>query len=325
MDRENKVQQFVAQLEANPYDLAPMGRLERAFAGKERWEELVLLLEHRAGQVDSRDAAARLYLEAARMAGARLNDVDRSLELLTHSLAVGEDTLVSVEAYLFQLALQQDGEQLLTFFVEAVEHGEDEIYKSRLYQRMGCILEDFMGDMEEADNAYKWALQFDPANVLALWSRQLLAKKESAWARFAELLVEEIERSDDPAEQAEQSITLGEIYRDYLDSADAASQCFDYALELDPQNERARGALGIGTHDFEVNGLSLDQATQAQNHPPDQGEEDRPMTMELDEAMLYDGDAQSAAAPPPVPEVVGFQVDDEEDDDDFDGQFSVDA
>src|SRR5690554_307494 len=110
MDRENQVQQFVAQLEANPYDLAPMGRLEQVYAPKEGWEELVSLLESRANELDSSDAAARLYLEAARMAGTYLRDTDRGLRLLTQSLTAGEDTLVSVEAYLFQLALEADGE-----------------------------------------------------------------------------------------------------------------------------------------------------------------------------------------------------------------------
>ncbi|MFU8806797.1 MAG: hypothetical protein ACNA8W_23525, partial [Bradymonadaceae bacterium] len=158
MDREIKVQEFVAQLEANPYDLAPLGRLEEAFSAVERWDDLVTLFEERAGEVVSRDAAARLFLEAARMAGTRLNDSERSVALLSRSLTVGEDTLISIEAHLFSLALQQDGEQLLTFFTEALEHDEDGQYQSRLYQRMGCILEDFMGDVEEADNAYKWAL-----------------------------------------------------------------------------------------------------------------------------------------------------------------------
>lgn len=290
MDRENQVQQFVAQLEANPYDLAPMGRLEQVYAPKDGWEELVSLLESRANELDSRDAAARLYLEAARMAGTYLQDTDRGLRLLTQSLSVGEDTLVSVEAYLFQLALESDGEQVLSYFLEAVEHGDDQTYKSRLYQRMGSILEDFLGNSEEADNAYKWALQLDPANVIAMWSRQLLARKESSWVRLAELLVEEIESSSDANQQLFQSITLGELYRDYLGNSEAAAQCFEFALQIDPNNDRALNALVALDEDNNTSMQETSEASAADSFEfvLEENDEERPQTMELDEFLVED-------------------------------------
>ncbi|TXD34578.1 tetratricopeptide repeat protein [Lujinxingia vulgaris] len=285
MNRENQVQEYVAQLEANPYDLAPVGRLEEAFGSTEELAELVAIFEQRAQGSASRDAAARLYLEAARMAGGRLNDLERSVELLGHSLTVGEDTLVSVEAYLFQLALQDDADQLQTFFAEALEHDTDGGYQSRLYQRMGSILEDFVGDLEQADTAYKWALDLDPNNVIALWSRQVLARKQAAWEKLATLMIEEIEQTADPLRQSALSLTVGEIYRDYLDSADSARQCFAFAWEQDPTNTEAlQAAVALG---FEPEGVEID-ALEEISAVEEVEEEAAPMTMELDDSLMLE-------------------------------------
>ncbi|RAL22930.1 hypothetical protein DL240_08540 [Lujinxingia litoralis] len=298
MNRENKVQEYVAQLEANPYDLAPVGRLEEAFGSTEELAELVAIFEERAQGSSSNDAAARLYLEAARMAGGRLNDLERSVDLLSRSLTVGEDTLVSVEAYLFQLALQDDADQLQQFFAEALEHDTDGGYQSRLYQRMGSILEDFVGDLEQADTAYKWALDLDPDNVIALWSRQVLARKQAAWERLAGLMIEEIEQTEDAVRQSTLSLTVGEIYRDYLNNPESACQCFVFAYEQDPTNTEAlEAAVELG---YELEAEVLEEGGEVEPAPVDE----TPMTMELDDSLMIE-ELEAEPAADALPELPG--------------------
>ncbi len=286
MDLENKVKEYVAQLESNPYDLAPLGPLEDTFDNAEHGvEDLVNLLAARAPEVGSEDAAARLYLEAARVASTGLGDPDLGWELLAQSLEIGEDTLVSVEAYLFHFALQDESDQLQQFFADALEHDADEAYQSRLYQRMGCILEDFVGDLDQADTAYEYALTLDPHNKAALWSRRALAQKQQAWDRLAEVLIEEIELSDDPRRQSELSVMVGEIYRDHLDMLENAGEVFAFAYEQDPTNEAAVEALRQLGYEVEV---------------PEESpvEEEGPQTMDLDEEMLIE---EAEEAPPEIP------------------------
>lgn len=307
MDRENKVQEFVAQLESNPYDLAPIGHLEDAFNSPQGAEDLIALLASRAIEVSSADAAARLYLEAARIAGTGLKNSELSQELLGHCLEVGEETLVSLEAYLFQLAILDNRQELEQFFAQALEYDADGRFQSRLYQRMGCILESY-GDLEQADTAYQWALDFDPENGAARWSRRTLARKENDWVRLASLLIEEVERSSDPVRQSELSVAAGRIYFEKLGADEEALQCFAFALEADPENDEARRLVAQFQEEepvsVEVEPVEVGEELADEDSLP--GEDpifvngEAPMTMDLDAEMFVE-EEPAAQVPPEMP------------------------
>ena len=328
MDLETKVREYFAQLESNPYDLAPLGLLEQVFDSQESLDAFVDLLESRAPEVGSPDASARLFLEAARVASTGLQDVARSHELLAQCLEVGEETLVSVEAYLFQLAMANDLAELQDFFIQALEYDDDEVYKSRLFARMGCILEDFIGDPAQADTAYERALDLNPGNWVAIWSRQGLARRTSDWEGLAELLIYEIDQTTDPRRQADLSLAVGEIYRDHLNAEEAAAQCFAFAVEQDPENVTAReallamgyevdpgganGASDIDVSDVEAEPVEVEPEPVEVEAEPVEGEDtavdgmeigEAPMTMDIEEGMLVEEEAPSVPEVPEVDEV----------------------
>ncbi|MGM0556878.1 MAG: hypothetical protein ACQEVA_10915, partial [Myxococcota bacterium] len=314
MDRDTKMQDLLSRLESNPYDLAPVKRMESIYDSEP--EQLVERLVAFVEDHDDEDVISRCLLEAGRLAAIELEDADTATMLIDQCLEVGEETLVSVEAHLYRLAIEGDGDNLLGFFTDALGHFEEGEHQSRLYMRMGDILWRLIGDVDEAANAFQYAVDLEPGSLAARWSQQELARQREQWERLAELLYEEVEHVDDPEEQSRASAELGKVYLDRLDDADSALQCFGFAYELDPTNERAREALAELGHevegdetaeeavgeDVELEDLATNEADGDEQDAPAEDvteSEPNPHTMELDEEMLVD--EQEAGVPPEAP------------------------
>src|SRR5690554_4568921 len=138
MNRETQMQELLSRLLANPYNLGPLKRLERLYA--DQMGALISVFHEQAQSSQDADSMARLLLEAGRLTAIHLGELDASLEYIAAALDVGENTLVSVEAHLFNLALRGEDAALVEFFTEALEHAADASHQSRLYLRMGTIL-----------------------------------------------------------------------------------------------------------------------------------------------------------------------------------------
>ena len=251
MDRDNQAQHYLARLEENPHDLTTLRELERLYARSGEWEQLVAMLMQRAEDLGRTEASARFLLEAGRIADLKLQDQELGGALLDRCVTMASGTAVDPEARIFLLAHQEQWETLLSYFGEAVESVPDDRQKSRLYLRMGSILEELVEDLEEADSAYKWALELDKANTAARWSRQSLARRSQDWPALAELLYEEVESSENVERQLEALLDLGDVYRERLGQDDEAAQCYANVYEFDPTNERARQALEALGHAVE--------------------------------------------------------------------------
>ncbi|MFW5968054.1 MAG: hypothetical protein ACOCV2_11080, partial [Persicimonas sp.] len=253
MDRETQMQELLSRLAADPYDLVFVKELERLFA--DQIDTLVEAFDERAEETDDPEFAARLLVEAGRLAAIEQQDLRGGLELISRALERGEDTYVSVEAHLFDLALNEETEELLGFFTDALEHFDEPGYQSRLYQRMGAIMLHLLGDIDEAERAFEFALELVPDNVAALRSRQEVARAQGDWVGVAELLSEEVEYLDDPSMQARTALALGEVYEEHFDDEEQAEECFAIALQLDPDGGEVRERLAERGYVFDDEAL----------------------------------------------------------------------
>ncbi len=242
MDRESLVQQYFARLESNPHDLLAVWQLEQLFPLEERGQ-LVGAMKDAAPDQPTPEGSARLYLEAGRIAGLQLGKAELGQALLARATQMAEDNALMPEVKLATLSLAGEWEEAFDFFGQAVEQIEDAGVSSRLYLRMGNILEDVIEDLGEADNAYNYAAELDPGNILALRYRQELARSQGEWLRLAEVLYAEASVGDDAARQMEVMLDLGDVYLRHLEREEDAAQCYVSVYEFDPANERARAAL----------------------------------------------------------------------------------
>lgn len=243
MTLESQVQTYFAKLEANPNDLSAVARLERLYGAQGQWGELVTLLHGRASEASNPTLGARLLFESGRVAALHLEDADLAAQLLNLAYETGAETQVAYEVQLYALALRQQWDELQGFFAEAVGQLSEPADQSRLYSQLGVVLDELIGDPEQADQMYSYALQLDANNLAAMWCRQQLAAKTSAWERVAELLYAELQATENVERQLELMLDLGDVYREQLGQDEAALQCYQNVYEYDNASPRALAGL----------------------------------------------------------------------------------
>ncbi len=312
MDRENQAENYLARLEENPHDLTTFGELERLYASD--WAPLVSMLTERAEDLGRTEVSARFLLEAGRIAELRLQDEELSGALLDRCATMASGTEVDPEARIFLLAHQGQWESMLDYFGQAVESVPSDSQKSRLYFRMGSILEEKLEDYDEADTAYRWAVELDKANTAARWGRQGLARRQENWTSLAELLYEQAESAQTVERQLEALLDLGDVYRLQLGQPEEAAQCYANVYEFDAANPRAREGLTALGYELEAapadevptNGEALSDAESEVEF-----NDDATQMMTTSPAVLQDEEEREAAD---ADGVVGFAVEAEDDD-----------
>ncbi len=287
MDLQTQVQHYLEQLENDVTLISASARLSQFFENGSIGD-LIDQYESRAAEHGASAESARFLVEAGALALTRLKDSEQSGVLLDQASSAGADSVVFPEARLLLLANAGDVEALYAYFGEALE-SVDEAGQSRLYFRMGELLEFLFEDIAESQNAYNYALELDPGNMAAYWGRQRTAKKAEEWADYAELLYNEIQVTEDTPRQLDALLELGDVYLQHLDQAEGAAQCYATVFEYDAANTRARAALeSLG---YELPPLDgADESAEAEEAPA----EDLAEESDADEAELSeDSDMES--------------------------------
>lgn len=243
MPTSKLTQTYLVKLEANPNDLTTVARLENLYGARGQWSELVTLLRDRAREANANALAARLLFESGRVAALHLEDAELAAQLLDLAYEAGAETKVAHEIQLYTLALRQRWDELQGFFALAVGQMSDPTDQSRLYFQLGVVLDELLGDHEQADQMYSYAFHRDMTNLAAMWCRQQLAAKTSAWERIAELFYAELQRTEDVERQIELMLDLGDVYHERLGQDDAALQSYRNVYEYDNTNPRALAGL----------------------------------------------------------------------------------
>ena len=139
--------------------------------------------------------------------------------------------------------MREQWDELEQYFSQAVEQIQSDRARSRFYAQLGVVLADLVGDLEQADGMYSYALELDSGNAAAQWARQRIALRRQAWGQAAELIYAELEATEDIDRQLELMNELGQLYLEHLHEPDSAAQCFQNVYEYDPANATARAYL----------------------------------------------------------------------------------
>ena len=169
-----------------------------------------------------------------------------------------EATSQGVFEELSELLERTDRNEELVALIEEhlgqVAEGSDE--QARLWVRLGRVHETRTGETDAAVAAYVAATGIRPAEADAVDALERLYRKAE---RFDELrgLLERATREggEEPARTVAWACTLGELCFDRFDDAGAAQAHFEAALDIDPEDPRARQGLeriALATGDDDV-------------------------------------------------------------------------
>lgn len=243
MNRDTQVNAYLSQLQQDPHNMGVVVKLELLFAEDAQWQKLVEVLFEAAQAASDDTLRARFLLEAARIAELHLNDADLSGDILQRAYQSGQATVVAYEIQLYALVVQQDWGTLEGFFGQADQAlAENAVGRSRLYLRLGQILEDSLGDREQADGMYNYAIQLSDQNVGAIIRRKLIAQTTQDWEALSTLILQQINATQDTEEQVALMLDLGDAYA-LNGQNEEALQCFQNVHQYDANNARAIAGL----------------------------------------------------------------------------------
>ncbi len=237
-----QVESYFAQLTSNPYALGAVRRLEDSYGHRGEWQVLVGELVRRGVAAEDAEVGARLQFEAARLAATKLGNAQLGGQLAGQALERGAQTLVAYEATLLSHAIAQEWDELQEFFAQALEAAPEGWAQSVMYTRLGEILETMVGDEDQAYDMFKYAAQLDDENGGAVISASALARRKEDWPELADLLIKEINISEQVEVKLERMLDLGDLYLQ-LEQAEAAGECYANVYEYDASNPRARAGL----------------------------------------------------------------------------------
>lgn len=240
MDRKTQIQHHFAELESNPNQIGSAARLIQLY---ENTSVLVDELLERAEDLGPGEAGGRFATEACAIALLVSRETGKAGAASDRAASLASNTSVWPELKLLMLAMTDDVEGLFAYFGATVEELPTADAKSRLYYRMGQLLEVLFEDLDEAKNAFVWSHDLDPGNFAALWAREEVAKAQGDWGTYAELLYAEVQEPSDVGRQLDAMMDLGDVYSEHLGQVDGAAQCYATVFENDPSNLRARAAL----------------------------------------------------------------------------------
>ncbi len=230
---------------ADDGDLEALALQEEILEAGCQYEELIQAYQQHlpfcltsAERVDLLTAIAILYE----------NQLDNTDEAIRHySLALEEEpSHFSARDSLIKI-LQQRRDWLgaIEQLAKAIEVNDPPDLASQLRFRMGKILEEQLLRPEEAEQAYRDAVQGEAPSVEALRALHGMARRRGDWVDTIQLGKQIVGLILDPVEKASSLVELARIWSDRLDNEQEAFVCYEQALKADRDNlEAARVVAG---------------------------------------------------------------------------------
>ncbi len=220
-------------------DTRVLESLERFFVARERWEELVDLLDRRAALADEVGERIGLLLNAAAFSHDRLGDDERAIEAYERILG-WEPTHEMAAAKLNELfRARGQWDKLAAMLVDRASREEDTRLHVAGLEAAAEVYEEKMGDAGAAFLVWMAVLRREPERAGIVDALERLGPTARAWDELlpeCEGLAEELEAKS-PAVAARLWQQIGRWNRDYLASPETAADALARALGLDPDEQ----------------------------------------------------------------------------------------
>lgn len=210
-DDEAAIEACAAAFTVSPENVGARSALKRLYRKHRRHGDLVdVLLTEGDRAADGRQRAVA-YCSAARLCRDQLGQPDRALELLARALELlGQDPGVLEEmAELLQEAGRYS--DLADVLRRRIDGLSDDWERVTAHYRLGLVLEERLGQDDEALFHYRRAVAVDPTYVPALQALGRLCQRRGEWKELIALSATEAEVLPDGAARASRLYGLAEL------------------------------------------------------------------------------------------------------------------
>ena len=207
------------------------------------YDALAEQLEQTAQEALDYDLKCELLLELGKVYESFLDQLDqagdRYQEILTYKPA-DEEAVRALEAL---YARQHHFQELVDLYMSLADEAEDDEQRVRRYFQACTTLQN-LEQPEQLIATYRRVLEVDEHNARAFEELERLFKITEDWRELSELLLERVERAEEPLDRAKLRHQLAALYEEHLEQIDDALEMWRMILEEeDPNLQEAYASL----------------------------------------------------------------------------------
>ncbi len=216
--------------------------LEAIYEERSDWPKLIRSLEILSAGEDDVEKRVGLKRKAARISAERVGDAKHAFEVLASALK-DDPSLAETRDEIEQIA-EGSGTQreLVAQYAELAESLTDAVLARDYWMRIASI-DDRLGDVEQAAQAYYKVLAIDPGDGEALAALEQLFTRTQRWRDLIGVVERRVEQTNDAKEREALYGTMAQISDEKLGRPEDAVGAYKKVLELDPASSRALRAL----------------------------------------------------------------------------------
>ncbi|HTB73517.1 MAG TPA: hypothetical protein VK762_09755, partial [Polyangiaceae bacterium] len=216
--------------------------LESIYEERGDWPKLIHALEILSGAEHDLEKRVALKRKAARISAERVNDQAHAFEVLASALR-DDPSLAETRDEIERIAEGSSAQmELVTLYGELAASLTDALLARDYWMRIAGI-DDRLGHVDRAAQAYYKVLALDPADAEALSSLEQLFTRTQRWEDLIGVVERRIEQSNDARDREALYATTAQIYDERLGRPEHAVEAYKKVLELEPGSDRALRAL----------------------------------------------------------------------------------
>ena len=216
--------------------------LESIYEERGDWPRLIRALEILSGAEGDLEKRVALKRKAARISAERVNDAAHAFAVLASALR-DDPALPETRDEIERIAESSGAqEELVTLYGDLAASLTDALLARDYWMRIAGI-DDRLGDVDRAAQAYYKVLALDPADAEALAALDHLFTRTQRWEDLIGVVERRIEQTGDARDREALYATTAQIYDERLGRPEDAVAAYKKVLDLEPGSDRALRAL----------------------------------------------------------------------------------
>jgi golgin subfamily B member 1 len=240
---------LIGRLREDPNDLEAYSALRNIFSQQNDFRSLSQLIENWALNARDKEESSRAFFESAEIVLHKLNDLDRTENLLRQAIHENPLNSDACELLISLLEGRMDFEKIVDFLDNLINVLKSinayRSYVALLYFRLGEIWNKRLSQPERALQNYYQAIKFDASLKIAIYEAREICIAARDWKRSAALYMMEADAESDPDRKISLLSELAQLQSRELADVEGAIQSLRTILAIVPGDIQAMYELAV--------------------------------------------------------------------------------
>ena len=240
---DRAIELYQKVLRIDPMNLEAAQSLQSLFQATERYADMSLILQQKAGILDDIDQQKDALFEAATIEEEVLDRKESAISVYRKIMDVDPEDLRSADALINLFLGLSRWQDLLGVYSKKADLVVDPEEKKLILYQVGAVYERELGDVASAIDSYQRVLELDPDDLTALGRLDVLYQTAENWQELLSVLTHESELTVDPMEAVSFQYRIAELYEKRLEDIERAVDLYRDILNIQPDHGPTLAAL----------------------------------------------------------------------------------